>query len=37
LTGRGAKNEPRHVKIRNMIDLDESELIRLLKEAERVA
>jgi hypothetical protein len=37
LTGRGAKNEPRHVKIRNMIDLDESELIRLLKEAMRVA
>ncbi len=37
LTGRGSKNEPRHVKIRNMSDLDESELIRLLKEAERVA
>jgi hypothetical protein len=37
LTGRGTKNEPRHVKIRNMSDIDESELIRLLKEAERVA
>ena len=37
LTGRGSKNEPSHVKIRNMRDLDESELIRLLKEAERVA
>lgn len=37
LTGRGTKNEPRHVKIRDMSDLDESELIRLLKEAERIA
>jgi hypothetical protein len=36
LTGRGSKNEPRHIKIRNMRDFDESELMRLLKEAERV-
>lgn len=37
LTGRGSKNEPRHVKIENMRDFDESELTRLLKEAERIA
>jgi hypothetical protein len=37
LTGRGSKSEPRHVKIRNMRDFDESELVRLLKEAERLA
>ena len=33
LTGRGSVNEPSHVKIKNMSDFDESELIRLLKEA----
>ena len=37
LTGRGSKNEPAYVQIRNISSLDESELIRLLKEAERVA
>ncbi len=37
LTGRGSKGEPRHVKIKNMRDFDESELVRLLKEAERIA
>jgi hypothetical protein len=35
LTGRGSKNDHAHVKMRD--GLDESELIRLLKEAERVA
>jgi len=35
LTGRGSKNDHSHVKMRD--GLDESELIRLLKEAERVA
>jgi hypothetical protein len=34
---RGSESEPRHVKIKNMSDFDESELIRLLKEAERIA
>jgi hypothetical protein len=37
LTGRGSGSEPRHVKIKNMSDFDESELMRLLKEAERIA
>lgn len=37
LKGRGSESEPSHVKIKNMSDLDESELIRLLKEAERIA
>jgi hypothetical protein len=37
LTGRGSESEPRHVKIKNMSDFDESELMRLLKEAERIA
>ncbi len=37
LTGRGSESEPRHVKIKNMSDFDEPELIRLLKEAERIA
>ena len=37
LTGRGSESEPSHVKIKNMSDFDESELVRLLKEAERIA
>jgi len=37
LTGGGSKNDPAHVKLRGISGLDESELIRLLKEAERVA
>ena len=37
LTGRGSESEPRHVKIKNMSDFDESELIRLLRESERIA
>jgi hypothetical protein len=37
LTGRGSENEPSHVKIKNISDFDESELVRLLKEAERIA
>ena len=37
LTGRGSESEPSHVKIKNMSDFDESELIKLLKEAERIA
>jgi hypothetical protein len=31
------RNDLRHVKIKNMSDFDESELMRLLKEAERIA
>ena len=31
------RDDLRHVKIKNMSDLDESELVRLLKEAERIA
>ncbi len=37
LKGRGSENEPSQVKIKNMSDFDESELVRLLKEAERIA
>ena len=37
LTGRGSESEPRHIKIKNMSDFDESELMRLLKETERIA
>ena len=37
LTGKGSESEPSHVKIKNMSDFDELELIRLLKEAERIA
>ena len=37
LTGRGSEGEPRHVKIKNLSGFDESELMRLLKEAERIA
>ena len=37
LTGRGSESEPRHIKIKNVSDFDESELMRLLKEAERIA
>jgi hypothetical protein len=37
LTGGGSESEPSHVKIKNMSDFDESELMRLLKEAERIA
>ena len=37
LTGRGSVREPSQVKIKNMSDFDESELMRLLKEAERIA
>jgi hypothetical protein len=37
LTGRGSESEQSQVKIKNMSDFDESELMRLLKEAERIA
>jgi hypothetical protein len=37
LTVRGSESELRHVKIKNMSDFDESEFMRLLKEAERIA
>ena len=37
LTGRGSAREQSHVKIKNMSDFDEPELIRLLKDAERIA
>jgi hypothetical protein len=37
LKGRGSETEPSQVKIQNMSDFDESELVRLLKEAERIA
>jgi hypothetical protein len=37
LTGRGSVGEPSHVTIKNMSDFNESELMRLLKDAERIA
>ena len=37
LTGRGSGKEASHVKIKNMSDFDETELVRLLKDAERIA
>ena len=35
--GRGTEREPSHVRIKNMSDFDETELVRLLKDAEKLA
>jgi hypothetical protein len=37
LKGSGMGKDLMYIKVRNMSDLDESELVRLLKEAERIA
>ncbi len=37
LKGSGTRRDLRHVEVRNMDDFNESELVRLLKEAERIA
>jgi hypothetical protein len=37
LKGRGSGRDQSHVEIRNMSDFDELELVRLLKESERIA
>lgn len=37
LKGRGSGRDLRYIEIRNMSGFDESELVRLLKEAERIA
>jgi hypothetical protein len=37
LKGRGSGRDLRYVEMRNMSDFDEVELVRLLKEAERIA
>jgi hypothetical protein len=36
LKGRGSGRDMKHVEIKNISDFDESELVRLLKDAERV-
>jgi hypothetical protein len=37
LKGTGTGRDLRHIEVRNMSDFDENELVRLLKEAERIA
>ena len=37
LKGTGTGKDLRHVEVRNISDLNETELVRLLKEAERIA